>query len=272
MARQVKVRALLNKGRKGVSLDKLPKVLTEFRQFLHALSEDLGVDDSSGWQGVDFKETASLQFTAIANSIVEDPAYTAFNESAMNVVLNRQDTRISRKTRYQYAQMASPLDVDETISIGIEQPQTGEEGAADFPPVVWNELTKQGAQQIQRSVRGIVTARASVQGIIHSVFIEADQPHFQLRELSTKDLITCNYCDSTYDDLATALKQRRAVVHVFGTSKVDTLSNKIDVLTVDRIEIAPSADKSFLDRFIGCSPGLVTDIQATMDRARRRGN
>jgi hypothetical protein len=119
-----------------------------------------------------------------------------------------------------------------------------------------------------------IKSLASVQGIIHSVFIEAEQPHFQLRELSSKELIRCNYNESRYPDLAEALKSRRAVVHVYGLAYTDMLSRRIDRIEVDRIEVAAVLQRDYLDRFIGCAPGLITEdeIQAFIDHSRNRAD
>jgi hypothetical protein len=275
--RQIRIRILLNKGRHGIPLTKLPKIIGELQEFLEDLSQDVGIRDGSGWQGTDFRN-GSLDFLAVKNAPVSDAEYRCFNESIRNVATNHPDERVSRRTRNQFAKIASPIDPDEVINMGIEkepiapidpaQPLASEEEIFE-----WHELTKQMAHQIHISAQSKVRALASIQGIIHSVFIEAEQPHFQLRELSSKNLIRCTYTDSQYGDLAEALRTKKAVVHVYGLSTTDMLGRKIDQMEVERIEVAPALDKSFLDNFFGCAPGLSdhSQAQAVIDDTRGRG-
>jgi hypothetical protein len=273
MASRLKVRIVLNKGRHGVPLDKLPKILAEIREFLHDLSTDLGIEDDSGWQGVDFRN-GSLDFAAVKNSLVDDAKYLTFQQSARNVILNQPDDRISRRTRSQYAKIATPIDADEVVDIGLPQEQAGVVQPGEEEQFQWYELTKQAAEQIQALAQAKVKALASIQGIIHSVFIENADPHFQLRELSSQSLIKCTYAENKYNELAEALKQRMAVVHVYGLSTTDMLARKIEQMDVYRIDVSPSLAKDFLDRFSGCAAGLIDDgeMQAHIDQSRNRGN
>jgi len=275
MPRQLRVRAVLNKGRHGVPLDKLPKVVAEFQQFLRDLAADLGIHDEAGWQGVDFKD-GSFDFVAVKNTLVEEPQFQAFNQSARRIIKNEPDDRISRRTRSQYAKIAGPIDPDEIVYIGIEPPPIQEPDRQTGPTEDFEffELTKVQAQQIQNAVQARVRAMASIQGVIHSVFIEGDEPHFNLRELSSQALINCTYKESKYPKLAAALERRKAVVHVLGTSITDTLSRKIEQLEVDDIVVAPVVGRDFLNRFFGCAPGLVEDddIQNHIEHSRKRGN
>ena len=277
MARPIRVRVVLNKGRHGVPLRKLPSVLDALQAFLDNISSDLGIADQAGWQGLAFKD-GSLDFIAQKNTPVEEPVRERFNTAARNVILNRPDDRISRNTRAQYARIAQPIDPDEKIDIGLERASEAKDDSAvpeqTQDGFTFFELSKQTAESIQRSIKAKVRSLASVQGIIHSVFIEAEQPHFQLRELSSQNLISCTYSEGKYDELADALKRRRAVVHVHGLAVTDTLSRKIDTLLVDHIEVASVLDSSFLDRFIGCAPGLVSesDLQEFIGNSRERGD
>ncbi|MGI9069928.1 MAG: hypothetical protein ACR2JB_01025 [Bryobacteraceae bacterium] len=276
MPRRIRVRVVLNKGRHGVSLAKLPKVVGELQEFLDDLSEDVGLKDSAGWQGIDFRD-GSLDFIAEKNTLVEEPQYAEFTTSARNVILNKPDDRVSRRTRSQYARIAAPIDPDEVVVIGVEKEQALQPDQEIGPPgdeFEWYELTKQTAQIIELSASATVRSLASVQGIIHSVFIEAEQPHFQLRELSSKSFVRCTYKEAEYSELAEALKLRRAVVHVYGLAYTDMLSRKIDRIDVDRIEVSPPLSKDFLDQFFGCAPGLINedDIQDFINHSRQRAD
>jgi hypothetical protein len=276
MAKQIKIRVVLNKGRKGVPLGKLSKILAELYAFLDDMAEDLGVKDGGGWQGIQFKNS-SLDFLAVKNTVVDDEVYVRFNESARHVIENSDDRSVTRRTRAQYAKIAAPLDPDEAVGIGIENYERemleGPLDTEDEKSFEWHSLDKVKASRIEDSVRAKIRSFASIQGTIHSLYIEADKPHFALRELSTKDLINCYYTDVQYAKVAKSLESKGAVLFVHGFAITDMMTRKIEGFEVKSIIEAPKADSQTLARFIGCVPGLVPDedLQAQIDLSRRRG-
>jgi hypothetical protein len=51
----LRLRIKLNKGKRGISLEKLERIVAETRKFLVASAQDLDVTNPDSWVGVDFR-------------------------------------------------------------------------------------------------------------------------------------------------------------------------------------------------------------------------
>src|SRR5260370_17738515 len=111
-------------------------------------------------------------------------------------------------------------------------------------------LEKEYLPEHNRRFRRTPGSHGGIQGVIHSVFFGASPAYFQLRELSTGELMKCAYSSrKQYDELAVVLKQQNAVVHVYGTIKTDLINRQIEELRVDKMELADTFSKEDFDRF-----------------------
>jgi hypothetical protein len=264
----LRIPIILNKGRKGIPLQKLARISYELQQFLGLLGEDLHIDMGSGWLGTDFTN-GSLGFVAEKVDPVEESKKLAFKQAFRNVASSRPDARIRPSTIRQYAKIADPMDAEETAEFRLPSLD------ADNQTDEWCELNKQQAMLITAEIQGAVRSYGGVQGVIHSVFLGASPAHFQLRELSTGDLVKCVYSSrKQYDELAAVLTEQNAVVHVYGTIKTDLVNRQIEELRVARIELADTFSKQDFERFVGCAPGLLGDqsLQGFIDDVRERAS
>ena len=264
----LRIPIILNKGRKGIPLKKLASISAEIQQFLGLLGEDLNIDPGAGWIGIDFYN-GSLGFTAEKVDPVEESKKLAFKQAFRNVASRRPDARIRPSTIRQYAKIADPMDAEETAEFSLPSLD------ADNQIEEWCELNKQQALLITSDIQGAVRSYGGVQGVIHSVFFGASPAHFQLRELSTGDLVKCVYSSRKhYEELAAALKEQNAVVHVYGTIKTDVVNRQIEELRVAKIELADTFSKQDFERFVGCAPGLLGDqsLQGFIDEVRERAS
>lgn len=263
----LRIPIILNKGRKGIPLQKLARISYELQQFLALLGEDLQIEIGAGWLGTDFSN-GSLQFTAEKVNPVEERKATAFKQAFRHVAQRRPDARVRPSTIRQFAKIAEPMDADEAVEFSLPKSDTDEQNE-------WCELTKQQALVIASEVQEVVRSHGGIQGVIHSVFFGASPAHFQLRELSTGELVKCVYSSrKQYEELATVLKQQNAVVHVYGTIKTDFVNRQIEELRVEKIELADSFSKEDFDRFVGSAPGMLGDqsLQEFIDDVRERVN
>lgn len=263
----LRIPIILNKGRKGIPLQKLARVSYELQQFLSLLGEDLQIEIGAGWLGTDFSN-GSLQFTAEKVNPVEERKAIAFKQAFRHVAQRRPDARVRPSTIRQFAKIAEPMDADEAVEFSLPKSDTDEQNE-------WCELTKQQALLIASEVQGVIRSHGGVQGVIHSVFFGASPAHFQLRELSTGDLVKCVYSSrKQYEELASVLKEQNAVVHVYGTIKTDFVNRQIEELRVEKIVIADSFSKEDFDRFVGSAPGMLGDqnLQEFIDDVRGRVN
>jgi hypothetical protein len=263
----LRIPIILNKGRRGIPLSKLARISYELQQFLCLLGEDLQIEMGAGWLGTDFSN-GSLQFIAEKVNPVEENKAREFTQAFRHVAQRRPDARVRASTIRQFAKIADPMDSDEAVEFSLPKSDSDEQNE-------WCPLTKTEALLITSEVQEVVRSHGGIQGVIHSVFFGASPPHFQLRELSTGDLIKCVYRNrKQYDELTAVLKQQNAVIHVYGSIKTDFVNRQIDELRVERIEPAESFSKEDFDRFIGSAPGLLggQTIQEFIDDVRERAN
>jgi hypothetical protein len=265
---ELRIPIILNKGRKGIPLQKLARISYELQQFLGLLGDDLQIEMGSGWLGTGFYE-GSFGCTVEKVDPVEERKARAFKQAFRNVAKRKPDARVRPSTVRQYTRIAEPLDLGELVEFRLPESDVDEQNEE------WCELTKQEALLIASEVQSTVRAHGGIQGVIHSVFFGASPPHFQVRELSTGELVKCVYSSrKQYDQLTTVLKQQNAVIHVYGITKTDLVNRQIEELRVDRIELAESFSKEDFDRFIGCAPGILGDqgLQDFIDNVRGRAN
>ena len=265
---ELRIPVLLNKGRKGIPFNKLARISYELQQFLALLGEDLQIAPGSGWIATGFYE-GSFGCTAEKIDPVEERKTRAFKQAFRNVAKRKPDARVRPSTVRQYTRIGEPLDLGELVEFGLPKSD------ADEATEEWCELTKQEALLIASEVQSVVRSHGGVQGVIHSVFFGASPPHFQLRELSTGELVKCIYSSrKQYDQLAEVLKEENAVVHVYGVIKTDLVNRQIEELRVDRIEPAETFSKEDFDRFVGCAPAMLGDqsMQDFIDFVRGRAD
>jgi hypothetical protein len=265
---ELRIPVILNKGRKGIPLQKLARLSYELQQFLNLLGEDLKIEMGAGWLGTGFYE-ASFGCTVEKIDPVEERKARAFKQAFRNVAKRKPDARVRPSTIRQYTRIADPLDLEDLVEFSLPKSETDEQNEQ------WYELTKQHALLIASDVQGTVRSHGGIQGVIHSIFFGASPPHFQLRELSTGELVKCVYSSrKQYDELTTVLKQQNAVVHVYGTIRTDLVNRQIEELRVDTIELADTFSKEDFARFIGCAPGILGDqgLQDFIDYVRERAN
>ena len=263
---ELRIPVLLNKGRRGIPLQKLARISYELQQFLQLLGEDLDIKLGTGWLGTGFYE-GSFGCTIEKVDPVEDRQAKAFKQAFRNVAKRNPDVRVRPSTIRQYTRIAEPMDLGEMVEFKLPKSETDEQNEE------WCELTKQEALLIASEVQSTVRSHGGVQGVIHSVFFRASPPHFQLRELSTGELVKCIYSSrKQYDELANALKKQNAVIHVYGVIKTDLVNRQIEELRVDTIELADSFSKEDLDRFVGCAPTMLGEhsLQDFIDHVRGR--
>jgi hypothetical protein len=173
--------------------------------------------------------------------------------------------RVRVETRYQYARIAERLDADEAIVFGTYEKED------DLPNVF--RLSKLDLPIILTDLQVPVHSVGSIQGTIHSVFMGSQPPHFFLRELATDSLVKCLYGHETYDELATAMQQESAVVHVDGEITIDTKQRVFEQIKVAKITRAEPLVNGDFEEFFGCAPNLTGNLstQEFIDKVRERG-
>ena len=274
MAR-LSIRVKFNEGRVGVSLNKLQHVVGEVRQFFDMLGNDVGIaEDIGGWQGFDF-QNHSLSFVA-SKPVAEPerPKVRQFNRAVLDITYRRENAAVKPVTRAQFAKIAKPIDPDEAVRFGIyEEPADELVDQAGTEPSEWLDLTRDKADAIFAEIEAVVESYGAVQGVIHSVFLKAQPPHFRIRELSTGHLIYCTYSNDKYFEIAKALQVRDVVVHAYGRTRTNKLERKIESMFLDRLDVAESMSDEELHTFLGSAPEILGSqtLQQFIDDVRDRG-
>jgi hypothetical protein len=266
---KLRVPIILNKGRIGIPLHKLGAIVRETETFLKMLADDISLPGNRGeWLALDFKN-GSLIFTAEYIPPVSKDEIITFAHAIKDIKRGVPAIQIRDSTRYQYAKIAEQLDEDEEIEIGVcEKHEDIIKEAFEYI-----SLAKRDLPQIVRDIHEMVESSGSVQGIIHSVFMRSSPKHFNIRELSTDNLIICEYPSALYPQLAKVLREESMVVHVYGIVKTDMVNRKIEKIITQRIEAAPAfiSEEEF-NEFFGSSPNFTGNLstQEFIDNMRDR--
>jgi hypothetical protein len=269
-------------SRTGISLHRLPILLGDIQLFLDLLVEDAHAGEVSDWIGLDFRG-AEVSYTATTAEVVGDDKAVDFYRMFRSVVKNAPDIRVRYETLAQYLKIAEPLELNERVEFGLDTEEakddleaiiSGSAKVSHAPTVEWLQLTRTSAAAAApiHEAQALVKAYGAVQGIVHSLFIGSRPPHFQLRELSTGNLVKCVYEDAQYNDIVAALETKNAVLHVFGLTRTDLVNRKLIDLRVDKIQVSRRLTLEDLDAFIGSAPDLLGDtpLQTFLDRSRGR--
>jgi hypothetical protein len=248
---KLRFRVELNKGGTGVTMAKLASVTQETEKFLQMLLLDIAVENRNGkWIAKDF-ENNSVDFNVEWVGFVETADERKFN-NAVEVITSTQlnvaklPSNIKRATVMQYSNIAKSIDEDEVLCVGLFD--ENENAVKEIRP-----LSKQHSIEIQQNlkVEDKLQYLGSIQGIIHSIITEGKDTTFKLRELSSDELVVCNYNKTQYDAIVDALKKQGAVVHVQGWITASKLKQKRLFLDVEKIKPAVEYVDSDVDKFIG---------------------
>ena len=267
----LRIRIELNKGKAGIPMDKLAKLTEETQKFLDMVGEDVDIEiDKGKWLATDFEE-GSLFFTAKYVGAPDELKVEKYNDAlefafTLDPEQIDPDGPLRMATLLQYSKIGSPIDADEVVGFGLYRNERDVSS--------WHYLKKDISQKIFASIETPIEYYGTVQGIIHSWYKESIPPHFHVRELSSKQLIKCQYSDEKYDEVVKLFKKKVAIVFVSGQFRVKRAERKIEHLNVARLEEAPELSKEDFKRFFGIAPDLTGDLttEEYIDRIRGDGD
>ncbi|MBB5060230.1 hypothetical protein HDF16_004966 [Granulicella aggregans] len=230
------MRVKLNKGRRGIALDKLERFVADMRKFLAQVGDDLQIPDPRKWVGVDF-ENSSLAFTNESENAVSQDKSANFNSSILALGRSEYPPFIQEATANQFFNITSVFVGGETADLAVFD-------ESDNP--IWFEISnKTGVLARKHQILPFRHTQGAVQGTIHNIFVEAERPYFTLRELSSQKLVKCFFKEDDYAAVVESLKNKGQILHVRGVVTTETSKRDIDHITVSRI--VPSEPYSFAD-------------------------
>jgi hypothetical protein len=238
----LRLRITLNKGKSGISLDKLEKVVEELRKFLVSVGDDMELTEPASWVGLDF-HNGSLEFTSQYQQDVGPVKLDRFNGAIVMLAKSEFPPYFHPSTSEHFFDLANFLDVDETAELGVFD---------EDDKVVALEISRRTATLARFiSVLPYRETIGSVQGKIHSLYKESKpHPHFMLRELSTDYLIKCQYRESDYPAIVRALEVKEQVLHIRGRIVTDTRGRCIHHVSVEEILLADPYGIEDVEKFL----------------------
>lgn len=235
---ELRIRVELNKGRKGIPLEKLASISEETVRFLNMLAADLalGVPDHN-WLAENF-DNGSVDFDCRFTQTL-DPSLLARGQRALRMVFTNDhgngdvNVIVRPETRRQYARIARPIDPDEVVRFGLYA-----NGGAE--PQDWFELTKRISEQIEEPFTGRRESFGEIQAIVHAFFKETERPYLKMRELSTRQLVNCYFPAEMYRSAVEVLNDPDAVVFVEGWVKEDPETGFVTDIEATDFRLAPA--------------------------------
>ena len=230
---------------------KLGKIAEQTEKFLRVYASDLGLDAKLGdWLAADFKN-GSVDFLAEFPREVPG-SVSQFFSTGLEILADFDpeneglNGRISESAALEYSRIGTLIDPDEIIRMGVIR--------SDGTGPKWRDITYSALSQIRRELEQPVTAHGSIQGIVHAWFKEAKDPHFQLRELSTDNLIRIFYGNSLYTEVAKAVQERSTTLIVDGRITYDKVTRKAIDLRAERIKLMTLMTHSEFEEVCGSAP------------------
>lgn len=255
---QIKLRIEINKGRTGAPLEKLGDISRQMEKFLRALASDMTLEVKRGeWLAVNFKN-GSVSYDASFQDDVTDSVFRHFNRCVEFVTDFDPETDgtnglVSDATLLEYGRIGEHIDPDEVIGIGLYT------GSARTPKK-WRQINYRRASRIRNAMEAPIRSYGSIQGILHAWFKEAHNPYFQVRELSSDQLVKCIYDSALYPTIVDAVKERSAVVYATGHLKLDRAKRAVDEMLVERIDRIDRISESEFRNFFGAAPNMTGDL------------
>ena len=250
----LKLRVQFNPGRTGAPMDKLGEFATQTEKFLRSLTIDLGVAAKKGlWLATRFTN-GSVEFdTEFAEALKE--AEEIKGKQALALILGEstlaaiEQGLVSVGTVAEFSRIGKSLDPDGYFLMGVYQGDEPE--PADFKKVTYRKTA-----ELRQLLEAPFVTSGTVQGIFHSWHPGADDPFFNVRELSTGQLVRCEYSADMYAKVHQATKDRDSVVLVYGTAEWDRATNLIVTLKVTDIETVKSLLPHEFEMMAGIAPNF----------------
>lgn len=246
---QLRLKIELNKGRHGVPIHKLAEVAKEAEKFFQMFSTDVHLGKGE-WIAENF-QNGSLGYDVGFIGETTEPAI-ATGQKAIKLLTNPNTTADDLKygirpgTFLQFAKIASPVDEDDFVSIGLYSGQKKPE---------MHELSKKRFWEIERQVVQTVVQYGGLQGVITTLFKESNI--LWIRELSTGEKVSCKFPLAKYNEVWALLKAKDAVVNIEGW--ITRTNGVIDHLKIESMKEAPEYQEGDIEKFFGCDPQFTGD-------------
>jgi hypothetical protein len=255
---RLRLRLIFNPGRIGSPIDKLGEFSSQTERFLRSLALDLGIAIKKGqWLAQHFTD-GSVEFDVELAALVSD-AEAERGREALAVITGEHPLDaynrgfVGYTTVAEFARIGRSLEPDEKFLVGIYS--NGEERPTD-----WREVNYRKAAEIKKLLDTPLTTYGSVQGTVHAWHTGTRPGFFQVRELSSGNLVRCVYRDDLHAKVHQATRVPSTIIHVYGKIQWDRSSNTIIDVEVKDLDIAEALSESDFERLFGS----MTNFTGTM--------
>lgn len=235
----------LNKGRRGIVMQKFARITEEAEKFLESFAADMNLSKTE-WLAENF-DNGSVEFQLSYAGIVE-PSVAVLSNKALNHLTNPEtsfdslDYGLSQQTLIQFAKIAHPLDIDDYIAVGSRN------GSDKYH---WQKLTKERSMLIEKQANQITERYASFQGTITALF--KDNYSCWLKDYLTENRVVCFYKNEHYAQIWRLLEKRDALVNIEGWHTIKHTANGSESrLKIESIKPLPDYEEGDIDAFFGC--------------------
>jgi hypothetical protein len=235
----------LNKGRRGIVVQKLAKIAEEAEKFLEFFAADMNLSKTE-WLAENF-DNGSVEFELTYAGVAE-PSIVALSNKALGHLIKPETTfesldfGLSQETLIHFAKMAHPLDVDDYIIVGSRN------GDNQFHT---QKLTKERSLLIEQQANQMSERYASFQGTITALF--KDNYSCWLKDYLTDSRVVCFYKNEHYPQIWRLLENRDSLVNIEGWHTVrHTSKGSESRLKIESIRPLPDYEEGDIDAFFGC--------------------
>jgi len=267
---RIRLKIELNPGGVGVRLDKLAKISTEVEKFIRLLAIDAGASPQLGdFVAKDFYDGSFGSVVEYANN-VDASAAVKFN-GGLRFFSDFKDPHqyingeYSPATVRQFIELGTVIESDEVVKLGIIDADTPTDSAE------WKSITKLTTLNVDAAYNQEYRYDGALQGKLGTWY--KDSGYFNLRELSSAELVKCFYRPDMYDEIYRLYEDKDAVVNLSGHVVSDRATSRIkEVRVVWAKSYTPLSDVEF-SRFFGLAPDLTGDLSTSefIDKIRDDG-
>lgn len=247
---ELKIKLELNKGRKGVPIDRLSKVTDEARKFFEMFAKDVDLgegewiaekftDGSVGFDNTFVGEATSRGMAVAQKALrhISDPHCTVDNLAY----------GIRRETFFQFGKIAEPLPLDDVLLIGLYNGQ---------PEPEMRELSKERFLEIEREIVEKTTHYGGLRGVIIALFKGANT--IWIHDLTTSERVVCAFEQSRYSEIWSLLESKDTVVNVEGW--ITQKPGEVKHLKIETIARVAEYQEGDLEKFFGVDPNFTGDM------------
>lgn len=261
MVTRIRLKIELNPGGDGVRLDKLAKISAEIEKFVRLLAIDAGASPQLGdFVAKDFYDGSFGSVVEYVNNV--DPSAAVKFNNGLRFFSDFKDPHqyingeFSPATVRQFIEIGDAIETDEIVKIGIV------DADAPIDQAEWKSITKITTLNVDAAFNQEYNYDGALQGKLGTWY--KDSNYFNLRELSSNDLVKCYYPKDFYDQIYRLFEDKDAVVNLSGSIKADRATGRMSEVRVRWAKSYPPLSDSEFDRLFGLAPDLTGDL-STVD-------